>query len=145
VIQLRVPSLAERREDVPLLFEEFSRQLARRTGLPAKRLDASARHALVAYDWPGNVREVRNLVERTLIMVPGEEIGATDLGLRQTAPGAFWDGATLPLKEARDRFERAYLERALAACGGNMSEAARRLGLDRSHLYRKLRALALPR
>jgi two-component system, NtrC family, nitrogen regulation response regulator NtrX len=145
VIQLRVPPLAERREDVPLLFEEFSRQLARRTGLPEKRLDAGARQALIAYDWPGNVREVRNLVERTLIMVPGAEIGEADLGLRRTSPEAFWDEASLPLKEARDRFERAYLGRTLAACGGNMSEAARRLGLDRTHLYRKLRALALPR
>lgn len=145
VIPLEVPPLALRRDDVPLLFEEFMDQLARRTGLPAKRLSPDARVALVDHDWPGNVRELRNLVERTLIMVPSVEISAADLGLRPDRQLAPQLAAPLTLKEARERFEREYLRDALAACGGNMSEAARRLGLDRSHLYRKMRGLGLVR
>ena len=101
----------------------------------------------MTYDWPGNVRELRNMVERLVIMVPGDTIGAEDLPppLRPkaeiaaaTAPG---DGK--PLKEARDSFERAYILSELRAQEWNMTRTAERLGIERSHLYRKIRAYGI--
>ncbi len=141
VIPIRVPPLRERPEDVPFLVHEFMRRFAGRIGVPPKRVSPEAMAALQAHEWPGNVREVRNLVERLMIMVAGDEITPAALDL----PGgtaAVGDGVTT-LKQARERFERAYVEKVVASCGGNMSQAARVLGLERSHLYRKLRSLGL--
>jgi len=143
VLPLRVPPLAERPEDVPLLVDEFMRQIAERTGIRPKRLAPQAVELLRAHDWPGNVRELRNLVERLMIMVAGDEVSPRDLGLSASAPAARPNGGFGTLRDARERFEREYVERVLGACGGNMSQAARVLGLERSHLYRKLRALGL--
>jgi two-component system nitrogen regulation response regulator NtrX len=142
VIPIRVPGLDQRREDVPLLVEEFMRQFARRTGVKPKLVSPEAIDILKAHDWPGNVREVRNLVERLMIMVPDEEITPVALDLR-AASRSGGDGAFVTLRQARERFERDYVGRVVEECGGNMSKAARVLGLERSHLYRKLRALGL--
>ena len=143
VLPLRVPPLAERREDVPLLIDEFMQQISRRSGAPLKRITAPAMKLLQAHSWPGNVREVRNLVERLLIMVEADEVGPSHLGLPLAAPQNAPIGTLVPLRQARERFEREYVEGVLGACGGNMSQAARVLGLERSHLYRKLRSLGL--
>jgi two-component system nitrogen regulation response regulator NtrX len=143
VIPIRVPALDQRREDIPLLVEEFMRQFARRTGVKPKRVNADAMGILREYGWPGNVREVRNLVERLMIMVADEEITAAALDLRAAGPRPGGDGAFATLREAREQFERQYVARVLEECGGNMSRAARVLGLERSHLYRKLRALGV--
>jgi len=143
VIPIRVPGLDQRREDVPLLVEEFMRQFARRTGVKPKQVNPAAIEILKAYDWPGNVREVRNLVERLMIMVPEQEITPVALDLRTGGSHPGGDGAFVPLRQARERFERDYVGRVVEECGGNMSKAARVLGLERSHLYRKLRALGL--
>jgi len=143
VIPIRVPGLDQRREDVPLLVEEFMRQFTRRTGVRPKRVSPTAMEILQAYDWPGNVREVRNLVERLMIMVADEEITPVVLDLRSAGPLPGSDGAFVTLRQAREQFERQYVERVVEECGGNMSQAARVLGLERSHLYRKLRALGL--
>jgi len=143
VIPIRVPALAERPQDVPLLVEEFMRRLARRMGVRPKRVVPAAMEVLQAYAWPGNVREVRNLVERLMIMVPDAEIGPGELELPRGAAGPGTDGAFTTLRQARERFEREYVRRVVEACGGNMSQAARVLGLERSHLYRKARALGL--
>ncbi len=143
VIPLRVPSMRDRREDVALLVEEFMRDFALRNGVPAKRVSAGALEVLRGYGWPGNVREIRNVAERLMVMAAGEEIGPADLHLGQGQAGEEWDGDLVSLREARERFERSYLARAVTACGGNMSQAARLLGLERSHLYRKLRALGI--
>ncbi|HVN31966.1 MAG TPA: sigma-54 dependent transcriptional regulator [Thermoanaerobaculaceae bacterium] len=143
VIPIRVPALDQRREDVPLLVEEFMRQFARRTGVKPKRVNAEAMGILRAYGWPGNVREVRNLVERLMIMVADEEITAAALDLSAVVPRPGGDGAFATLREAREQFERQYVTRVVEECGGNMSRAARVLGLERSHLYRKLRALGV--
>ena len=142
VIPIRVPGLDQRREDVPLLVEEFMRQFARRTGVKPKLVSPEAIEILKAHDWPGNVREVRNLVERLMIMVPDQEITPVALDLR-AGSRLGGDGAFVTLRQARERFERDYVGRAVEECGGNMSKAARVLGLERSHLYRKLRALGL--
>jgi len=141
VIPIRVPPLRERPEDVPLLVQEFMRRFAGRIGVTPKRIAPAAMAALQEHDWPGNVREVRNVVERLMIMVAADEITPEALDL--PAGAAEGDGAETTLKEARERFERTYVEKVVASCGGNMSRAARVLGLERSHLYRKLRSLGL--
>ena len=143
VIPIRVPGVGERRDDVPLLVEEFMRQYAQRTGLKPKRVNPEAMAILQAYSWPGNVREVKNVVERLMIMVTEDSIGPAALDLSSGAALVAGDGEFTTLRVARERFERRYLERVVAACGGNMSRAARVLGLERSHLYRKRRALGL--
>lgn len=143
VIPLRVPALAERPEDVPLLLETFMRKLGTRMGVRPKRFSPQALEALATYSWPGNVRELRNLVERLLIMVPGEEVTPEDLPLKTEASRSFFPSEPLPLRKARERFEREYIASILRRCGGNMSRASRLLGLERSHLYRKMRALGL--
>jgi two-component system nitrogen regulation response regulator NtrX len=143
VIPIRVPGLDERREDIPLLVDEFMREVSRRTGIRPKGVSAAAMAMLQAYHWPGNVREVRNLVERLMIMVAGDEITPAELDLRPAERRGGENGALVTLRAARQRFEREYVERVVASCAGNMSQAARVLGLERSHLYRKLRALGL--
>lgn len=143
VIPLRVPALAERPEDVPLLLETFMRKLGTRMGVRPKRFSPQALEVLATYSWPGNVRELRNLVERLLIMVPGEEVKPEDLPLKAEALRSFFPSELLPLRKARERFEREYIASILRRCGGNMSRASRLLGLERSHLYRKMRALGL--
>jgi two-component system nitrogen regulation response regulator NtrX len=143
VIPLRVPPVAERREDIPLLVDEFIGQFARRDGVPPKRVGPAAMAKLQAAGWPGNVREIRNVVERLVVMVPDEEIRPDHLDLRPGVTRLALPDEPLPLKEARARFERSYIEQVVEACGGNMSQAAKLLGLERSHLYRKLRALGM--
>lgn len=143
VIPLRVPALAERPEDVPLLLETFMRKLGTRMGVRPKRFSPQALEALATYSWPGNVRELRNLVERLLIMVPGGEVTPEDLPLKTEASRSFFPSEPLPLRKARERFEREYIASILRRCGGNMSRASRLLGVERSHLYRKMRALGL--
>jgi two-component system nitrogen regulation response regulator NtrX len=110
-----------------------------------KRIDSDALRILRHYDWPGNVRELRNVIERVVIMVPGPVISARDLSFLTTsapaAPAAAGHTtAAVRLHEARDRFERDYILSALEAQHGNISRAADALGLERSNLYRKMRA-----
>ena len=143
VIPIRVPGLGERPQDVPLLIEEFMSRFAHRIGVSPKRVSPAAMGILQAYPWPGNVREVRNVVELLMIMVTEAEITPAALDLTIKDAGQASDGTFTTLKQARVRFERGYVERVVESCGGNMSQAARVLGLERSHLYRKLRALGL--
>jgi two-component system nitrogen regulation response regulator NtrX len=143
VIPIRVPGLDQRREDIPLLVEEFMRHFSRQIGARPKSVSQEAMAILQAYDWPGNVREVRNLVERLMIMVADEEITPAALDIPVAASVSGDGGSLTTLRSARSEFEREYIGRVVAACGGNMSRAARVLGLERSHLYRKLRALGL--
>jgi two-component system nitrogen regulation response regulator NtrX len=143
VIPLKVPPMAQRREDIPLLVEEFLQGFSRRSGLRAKRVSEPAMRTLQAYDWPGNVREIRNVVERLMIMVTEDEIGAEHVQLTPGVERRAWSGEPATLKEARESFERDYIELVIHQCGNNMSQAARLLGLERSHFYRKLRALGL--
>ena len=146
VIPIFVPPLRDRDNDIPVLAAHFMAELAREYGRRPKRLDAGAAAGLRSYRWPGNVRELRNVIERLMIMVPGDTITLNDL--------SFLDGSvlgtdesqgapTLPLHEARDRFERDYILRALAAQNGNMSRTADALGVERSNLYRKMRAFGI--
>jgi two-component system nitrogen regulation response regulator NtrX len=146
VIPIFVPPLRDRESDVPLLAEHFMAELAREYGKRPKRLDPGAAAGLRSYRWPGNVRELRNVIERLMIMVPGDTIALSDL--------AFFDGMSIspppqdappqePLHAARERFERDYILRALAAQQGNISRTAEVLGVERSNLYRKMRAFGI--
>ncbi len=153
VVPLKVPALKERREDVPLLAELFLARSAEVSGMPARELSADAIAALQAYDWPGNVRQLRNLMDWLLIMAPGgpadpiradmlpPEIGSGAPALLTIDPTA--DIMGLPLREARDLFETQYLQAQLMRFGGNISRTAQFVGMERSALHRKLKQLGV--
>jgi two-component system nitrogen regulation response regulator NtrX len=146
VIPIFVPPLRDRADDIPLLATHFMTELASEYGRRPKAFDPSAQAGLRSYRWPGNVRELRNVVERLIIMVPGDTILAGDLSFLEggTAGAAPAEPAALPLHEAREQFEREYILRALAAKQGNISRTAEALGVERSNLYRKMRAFGIP-
>ncbi len=129
---LRLPPLRERGEDVLALADILLAGAAARAGRPGMHLDASARRAIRAGRWPGNVRQLRNVVERAAVLAPRDALTAADVlpPVAATPP---------PLREARAAFERAYLEDLLASAGGNVSAAARRAGVHRTELHRLLR------
>jgi two-component system nitrogen regulation response regulator NtrX len=145
VIPIFVPPLRDRADDVPRLAEYFMSDLAREYGRRRKTFDALAMSTLRQYRWPGNVREMRNVLERLMIMVPGDTIANADL--------SFLDGATsveraegsrlVPLHDARDAFERDYILKALAGQQGNISRTADALGVERSNLYRKMKSFGI--
>ena len=153
VVPLRVPSLKERREDVPALARGFIARSAEISGMPSRELSADSLSALQAYDWPGNVRQLRNLMDWLLIMAPGgatdairadmlpPEIGARAPQVLSIDPGA--DIMSLPLREARDLFETQYLQSQLLRFGGNISRTAQFVGMERSALHRKLKQLGV--
>jgi two-component system nitrogen regulation response regulator NtrX len=153
VVPMRVPALRERREDVPGLARHFLQRSAELSGQPMRELSADAVAALQAYDWPGNVRQLRNLVDWLLIMAPGgpndpiraemlpPEIGSAAPVLFNADPSA--DIMALPLREARDLFETQYLHAQLLRFGGNISRTAGFVGMERSALHRKLKQLGI--
>ncbi|HEU5162795.1 MAG TPA: sigma-54 dependent transcriptional regulator, partial [Thermoanaerobaculia bacterium] len=146
VIPIFVPPLRDRDADIPLLAEHFMAELAREYGRRPKRLDPGAAAGLRSYRWPGNVRELRNVIERLMIMVPGDTITLNDLAFLDGAPTAAPysdEGPQESLHDARERFEREYILRALAAQQGNISRTADMLGVERSNLYRKMRAFGI--
>ncbi|KUO55221.1 MAG: AAA family ATPase [Alphaproteobacteria bacterium BRH_c36] len=152
VVPLRVPSLAERRDDIPALIEFFVSQLAQSSGLSPRQIGEDAIAVLQAHDWPGNVRELRNNIERLMILAGGEsgaiitaemlpdEIGS---GVPLPVNGGAEHLMSLPLREAREIFEREYLLAQINRFGGNISRTAEFVGMERSALHRKLRALGV--
>jgi DNA-binding NtrC family response regulator len=145
VIPIFVPPLRERPGDIPLLAQHFMSELAVEYGRRPKRFDAGAATGLQSYRWPGNVRELRNVIERLMIMTPGDTITASDLSFFEPAlvPPDIAAGAALSLHDARELFERDYILRALSAQQGNISRTADMLGVERSNLYRKMRAFGI--
>ena len=148
VIPVHVPPLRERPADITALFEHFIRHYAVELGKAPKTLDIETRRRLEQYAWPGNVRELRNLVERLMIMTPGTEITPNDLPVnvrgQQTArlnTLALRDFPTL--KDAREAFESTYIQRALRDEQGNVTSTAKRLGLERTSLHRKLKSYGI--
>jgi two-component system nitrogen regulation response regulator NtrX len=150
VVPIQVPSLEERREDIPLLSEHFIALLNRTQGLPLRRLGDDARALLQTMVWPGNVRQLRNVIERVLILgepagditareLPAMEDSSADEG-RVVLSGGL---ATLPLREARELFEREYLLTQINRFGGNISRTASFVGMERSALHRKLKSLGV--
>jgi two-component system nitrogen regulation response regulator NtrX len=147
VIPILVPPLRERGEDIVRLAEHFVSEFAREYGRRRKAFSPEALALLARYRWPGNVRELRNVIERLMIMVPGDVVRADDLPfsassaeLRQEAEAP---ATVRPLFDARDEWERAYIEDALLAFEGNISRTADALGLERSNLYKKMRTLGM--
>ena len=141
VVPITAPPLRDRRSDIPLLVHHFALGLASELGQRPRQFSRAALDELGRYTFPGNVRELRNLVERLLIMSPGNAIGAADV--RAVLPAAAFTAAPVRLGDAVREFERAQIESALAAEAGNMTRAAARLGLERSHLYKKMRKLGV--
>lgn len=153
VVPLRVPALRERRDDIPVLAQHFLARSAESSGMPGRGLSTDALTALQSYDWPGNVRQLRNLMDWLLIMAPGgaaepiraemlpPEIGAAAPAVFNSDPSA--DIMTLPLREARDLFETRYLQAQLLRFSGNISRTANFVGMERSALHRKLKQLGL--
>jgi len=140
VIPITVPPLRERAEDIPLLVEHFAARLAPETGGRPRRFAPGAVERLALHPFPGNVRELRNLVERLLIMAPGAVIGVEQVAAALPRPGAA-PAAPGRLSESMRDFERRQIEEAIQAAGGNVTQAAARLGLERSHLYKKMKKL----
>ena len=153
VVPIRVPPLKERPEDLPLLVSHFMQRSAETLGLPPRSVAVDAMSALQNYDWPGNVRQLRNVVERLVIMAPGQgddKIGADALPPEIVAPApAMIRGngdhelMTLPLRDAREVFEREYLIAQINRFGGNISRTAEFVGMERSALHRKLKLLGV--
>jgi two-component system nitrogen regulation response regulator NtrX len=145
-----MPSLRERREDIPLLVRHFVAEFCAEYGKRVKQLSPEALDVLMSYKWPGNVRELKNTIERIVIMVPSERIDAADLPapLRKDGSERFDLLGDFPsLSAAREAYERQYIERKLRENGGNVSKTAQALQLERSHLYRKMKSygIASPR
>ena len=143
VIPFEIPPLRERLEDVPLLVEHFNQKFSAAYGKRPKRFEAEAVEALQGYSWPGNIRELRNTVERVVIMRSKVKVGACDLpplGGEEPPAASFRFPS---FKEATDAYHREFIQRKLAEAEGNVSRAAELMGVDRSHLYRRMRALGI--
>jgi two-component system nitrogen regulation response regulator NtrX len=152
VMPLEAPPLKERREDIPALVEHFIAQLSSSTGLPSRKIGEDAMAALQAHNWPGNVRQLRNNVERLLILATGDPSQA--ITLKTLPPEVSVVRATkgnneneklisLSLRDAREHFERDYLKAQIQRFGGNISRTANFVGMERSALHRKLKSLGL--
>ncbi|RMG02527.1 MAG: sigma-54-dependent Fis family transcriptional regulator [Acidobacteria bacterium] len=143
VIPFQIPPLRERVEDIPLLIEHFNYKFSAAYGKRPKEFLKDAVEAMQEYSWPGNVRELRNTIERIVITIAKDKITAKDLP-------AFPSDFTLPsslrfpsFKQALDEFQRRFIEQKIAEAGGNISKAAELMGIDRSHLYRRMKALGI--
>jgi DNA-binding NtrC family response regulator len=149
VITVRIPPMRDFAEDVPDLLRHYVDRLVDEENLPFRRFSVAAQNRLRNYPWPGNVLELRNLVQRLLIVGGPEEIGLEEvereLAVQQPAdePLVKQDLLALPLREAREQFERAYLLQQLMLCNGKVGQLAKRVGMERTHLYRKLRSLGV--
>ena len=151
VVPVSVPSLAARRDDIPALADHFFTRYAREQGHPAPEISPEALAALQAYDWPGNVRQLRNVVERTVILAPRDRMAKIDPDMlpEELTGGTHDSGAGItslmgvPLREARESFEREYLRIQIRRFSGNISKTAGFIGMERSALHRKLKLLGM--
>src|SRR5947209_10376198 len=154
VVPVRLPPLRERREDIPELVSHFLARFATERRIAAPRISEEAIAALQAHDWPGNVRQLRNIIERTIILAPGDRVGCIDVDLlppeildsQGAMSGASSTTMTImgsPLREARESFEREYLKIQIRRFSGNISRTASFIGMERSALHRKLKALGI--
>ena len=153
VVPVRLPPLRARREDIPELVEHFLARFAAERRMPAPSISEEAMAALQAHDWPGNIRQLRNIIERTIILAPGDRVSCIEVDLlpaeildNQNAMG--WSNAAVaimgsPLREARESFEREYLKIQIRRFSGNISRTASFIGMERSALHRKLKALGI--
>jgi two-component system nitrogen regulation response regulator NtrX len=153
VVPVRLPPLHERREDIPELVNHFLARFAAERRMPAPSMSDEAMAALQAHDWPGNVRQLRNIIERTMILAPGDRVSCIEVDLlppevldNQSAVGGSTTAMAImgsPLREARESFEREYLKIQIRRFSGNISRTASFIGMERSALHRKLKALGI--
>ena len=149
VLVLRVPPLREYSEDVPELLSYYVDKLVDAEGLTFRRFSVAAQNRLRNYPWPDNVRELKNLVRRLLLTGLDDDISLEEVeeeissGAAADEPLVKQDLLSLPLREAREQFERAYLQQQLVLCDGKVGQLAKRVGMERTHLYRKLRSLGV--
>jgi two-component system nitrogen regulation response regulator NtrX len=150
VVPVTIPPLADRREDIPALVDHFVAHYAAERRVPTPEVADDAMVALQSYEWPGNVRQLRNVVERTIILAPGDRIGRIDVDLLPAdVLGGAGEGAGAsammgaPLREARETFEREYLKVQIRRFSGNISRTATFIGMERSALHRKLKLLGI--
>jgi two-component system nitrogen regulation response regulator NtrX len=153
VVPVRLPPLRERREDIPELVSNFLARFAAERRTPPPRISEEAMAALQAHDWPGNVRQLRNIIERTVILAPGDRVSCIEVDLlppevldNQNAMGGASTAMAImgsPLREARESFEREYLKIQIRRFSGNISRTASFIGMERSALHRKLKALGI--
>jgi len=148
-VVIRVPALRDHAEDVPELLRQFADSFVDIEHLPFRRFSIAAQNRLRNYPWPGNVRELQQLVKQILVLGGDEDIGLAEVEAELAAESADseplikQDLLAMPLREAREHFERAYLTQQLQLCGGKVGQLAKRVGMERTHLYRKLRALGV--
>jgi two-component system nitrogen regulation response regulator NtrX len=150
VVPLGIPPLAERRDDIPSLVDHYLARFASERGLAPPRMAANAMAALQAGEWPGNVRQLRNVVERTIILAPAQHEGPIELDMLPAEASGGSDDVGLssaimgaPLREARENFEREYLKIQIKRFSGNISRTAAFIGMERSALHRKLKSLGI--
>jgi two-component system nitrogen regulation response regulator NtrX len=153
VVPVKLPSLRERREDIPELVSHFLARYATERRIAAPSISEEAMAALQAHDWPGNIRQLRNIIERTLILAPGDRVSRIDVDLLPsevlenqgaiTGPNTAMVIMGSPLREARESFEREYLKIQIRRFSGNISRTASFIGMERSALHRKLKALGI--
>ncbi len=148
VIPMRVPPLRERVEDIPELVDEFLKGFSLSTNIEQKRISQEAMRLLQKYEWPGNVRELKNLVERLLIMTPGKVIGPKHIPPPFSGSTDMKDGfgsafTTDSLKEAKNEFEKTFIESKLREFNGNISQTAEAIGIERSNLHKKIKSYGL--
>lgn len=151
VVPVSIPSLSERRDDIPALSAHFFTRHAAEQGIPAPEVSEEAMAALQAYDWPGNVRQLRNVIERTIILTPRDEIETIETSMlpSEVTGGKLGGGGGIaalmgaPLREARETFEREYLSIQIRRFSGNISKTASFIGMERSALHRKLKLLGM--
>jgi len=149
ILPLHVPPLCEHTEDIPELLEFYVNYFAEREGLAYRHFTVAAQNQLRSYSWPGNVRELKNMVQRLLILGTGENIDIRELDLArgnltsQTDGQNFMPDFDMPLREAREQFEKEYLQHKLSIAGGSVSKVAEAVGIERTHLYRKLKSLGI--
>lgn len=153
VVPIRVPSLSERREDIPELVSFFMGQVSHATGMPRRNVGDDAMAVLQSHDWPGNIRQLRNNVERLMILTAGDPEATINADMLPSEVGTMVpttpSGAggerlmSLPLREAREVFEREYLVAQISRFGGNISRTAEFIGMERSALHRKLKSLSI--
>ena len=151
VVPVSLPSLAERRDDIPALAEHFFTRQSAEQGIAPPELSDEVLAALQSYDWPGNVRQLRNVVERTIILTPRENLERIEVDMlpAEITGGKLGGGAGIntmmgaPLREARESFEREYLTVQIRRFSGNISKTASFIGMERSALHRKLKLLGM--
>ena len=143
VVPIDLPPLRQRREDIPLLIEHFGTKMCAEHGKPPREFTREAVERLTRYAWPGNIRELKNLIERVLIMTEGDSVGLAEV--EEVLPADADDGPPSEIKAARDKAERDTILATLKQCQWNVTEASRRLGMDRGYLHRKIKRYGLVR